>query len=126
MHLVYHVKDLNFDKPQEKVRRAATVLGHIIGPAVTGGEAVEAVMRSVYSPNLVLSGTSRPVLMRVVVAWIGQGKEKGTYIYLSAVTHQADILSCLDDVMEAWTEAKYIRFALYAQQHGESCASCDG
>ena len=66
-------------KPDARITRAAEVVTFIVGPAVVGGDAWEAILRSVIGGRT--DGTvmedREQARARVVVAWIGGGGEPG-------------------------------------------------
>jgi len=66
------------DRPDERIKRAGKVLNLFIGPAKTGGEAMEAVVRGVIGGKLggVVQDQAHSRI-RMTVAWIGEGGERG-------------------------------------------------
>ena len=97
--------------PSSDIHRAAKCLVLVIGPAEIKGEALEAVLGSLLAPRGTLKDRMNDTLARVAVAWVALSSQSGD---------TRVIASFLDTLMDEWTDQKYIRFALYAQQFSES------
>lgn len=77
-YIPYHLTPPSLEiRPEERVRRAATVLAQLLGPPVVGGEAWTAVL----SALLKKGGGGREEIQnaqrRMVVAWVGTGGAPG-------------------------------------------------
>ncbi|KAL7418396.1 telomere binding protein [Cryptotrichosporon argae] len=100
-HLCYHLRPT--DRADAQVRRAAAVLGKVVGPAEPNGEAWSAVL-----PVLVHRRTGQTsaeeTKTRVIVAWAATGGEPAAK-------------ALLDAIMDGWTDVKYIRYTVFTQQY---------
>ncbi|RXK40552.1 hypothetical protein M231_02204 [Tremella mesenterica] len=107
-HLTFHLHEaaeLEPDRPDERIARAVEVLTLIIGPPEVGGEAWEAVARTIVNKKITVKPMNdrECARIRICVSWMGQAGEKGCK-------------TLLDKVIDAWTDAKYVKFSLYSQQ----------
>jgi len=118
-HLARHIDQLDPDTPSETVKRAALVLEDIIGKATTEGEALEAVTRTVMKAKCRMSDAKVHFQLRVAAAWAESGGVAGMrWTFLTEDELTVVVKSLLDTVVDAWTDPKYIRYALYSQQFG--------
>ena len=115
---------LSPDQPEERIKRAAVVLELILGPAKSGGEAMEAVVRCTTGTKRIGSSSEdhEHSRARLIVSWIHLSEENGKICSrasrLQLIRSAAIVL--IDAVMETWTNAKNIRFSLFAEQFGLS------
>lgn len=74
-----HHELLQSDQPDERIKRATEILELIIGPAKVGGEAVEAVMRSVIRRKRFggIMEDKEHARSRIIVGWVHAGGETG-------------------------------------------------
>nr|ODN92509.1 telomere length regulation protein [Cryptococcus depauperatus CBS 7841] len=110
-HLTYHLVDssstLRPDRPDQRIKRAVQVLIAIVGEPKVGNEVWDALIKSITGDG----GSSRMHLgeyreqsrNRLIVGWIGTGGESVAKAFI-------------DTIVEAWTDAKYIKFSMYSQQ----------
>lgn len=122
-HLPYRLitePPLEPDVPDGRVRRAAVVLGQLLGKAEAGGDAWAAVVQALMGGKLRSSGseTVHQARRRMVVAWAGAGG----LTRKCAHTDIADMPAAralVDTIMDAWSDPKGIKFGLFAQQFSE-------
>ncbi|WVO18553.1 hypothetical protein L204_106272 [Cryptococcus depauperatus] len=110
-HLTYHLVDssstLRPDQSDQRINRAVQVLIAIVGEPKVGNEVWDALFKSITGDG----GSSRMHLgeyreqsrNRLIVGWIGTGGESVAKAFI-------------DTIVEAWTDAKYIKFSMYSQQ----------
>nr|XP_019010363.1 uncharacterized protein I206_04832 [Kwoniella pini CBS 10737]OCF49144.1 hypothetical protein I206_04832 [Kwoniella pini CBS 10737] len=108
-HLTFHPIDptnpLRSNKPDQRIQRCLEVFTRIVGKPKQGEEAWNAVIRSVLSgkDELTLNDNKSQARNRLIVAWIATGGENA-------------VKSFIETVIDAWTDPKYVKFALYAKQ----------
>ncbi|WVR07650.1 hypothetical protein IAU60_004692 [Kwoniella sp. DSM 27419] len=95
------------DVPDMRIVRAIEVLTAIVGQAMTGGEAWQAVLRPILSAKQGLSvsetASRQHARNRITVGWVAQ-------------TGPGSIQTLVEAILDIWTESKYVKFTLYAQQ----------
>ncbi|TYJ57904.1 hypothetical protein B9479_001259 [Cryptococcus floricola] len=106
-HLIAPALPLAPDQPDERVKRAVSVLKSILGEPQVGGEAWEAVTRSVLSGKgkggMSMDAWKEQARNRLVVGWVAEGGETAAKAFIEVV-------------VDAWTDPKYVKFSMYSQQ----------
>ncbi|WWD19666.1 hypothetical protein CI109_104128 [Kwoniella shandongensis] len=106
-HLTLQLVDglLEPDLPDQRIKRAVQVLEMMIGSPKVGSEAWAAVMRSVLGnkQSLRLSDNRQEARNRLIAGWVALGGESSAKAFIEAI-------------IEAWSDPKYVKFTLYAQQ----------
>jgi hypothetical protein len=77
LHLTQHVKDIQPDSESESPRRVAESLNLLIGSAMVGGEALEAVTRSLLGVKGRMESCQSQAIIRGVVCWVGLSDDLG-------------------------------------------------
>jgi telomere length regulation protein len=99
-------------------------LTRIIGPPEIGGEAWDAVVIAMINGkrNGSAMDEREHAMTRMAVAWVGTGGEKGEAVdAVQDLTEAVAANAFIDVIMEAWTDPKYVKFALYSQQFRAYC-----
>jgi telomere length regulation protein len=78
-HLAFKLGDGRTNQPNERIKRADTILSRIIGPPKIGGEAWDAIMRGI----VISKAPAGSVEMRIALAWISTGGETCTCLKLT-------------------------------------------
>lgn len=129
-HLVYRLPQaepagpLLPDKPDQRIICAVIVLEAIIGPAIVGDEAWDAVVNSVNNGRMdgEVRGERSHAMVRVVTGWISRRGEKGKRRSVENDVFRTDyrchvaIKAFIDIIMETWTDPKHIKYSFYAKQ----------
>lgn len=106
------------DVPDERVRRAAVVLGEFLGPASVGSDAWAALLQTLLRSA---AGEEVPkvALRRSIVAWAAGGGSSGGFDAGAWLTRPA-ARQLIDRTMDVWSDPKQIKFGLYGQLFGAS------
>ena len=80
-HLAKHVRDIAPEKPNEVAKRIGSILEMTLGPAVVGGEALEAVVRTVLNVKGRREDLRSQAILRGSVSWIGASGDQGLFIW---------------------------------------------
>lgn len=119
VHLIFAETPLRTSSPDPRIRRATEMLRSVLGSAEPGGEAWDGVLQ--YLIQRKTSSAMAPgdqVQTRIVIAWVGLSGSKGASSALArpSGTDETASRALINALMDIWTDAKAIRFALYSQQ----------
>ncbi|WRT70193.1 uncharacterized protein IL334_007187 [Kwoniella shivajii] len=109
LHLTIYLIDpsspLSTNQPDRRIKRAVDVLTRFIGPPKLNQEAWNAITRAVLTGRggLNLIDHKSQARNRLTVGWIANGDEHAAKAFI-------------ETIMDAWTDPKYVKFTLYAQQ----------
>ena len=112
-------------KPDERIKRATEVLKLIVGPAKIGGEAMEAVLRDLTNGRRTggMDQVQEHGRARVISTWMAEGGDQGEWRLSFMLILPEVIKTCIEAILDAWSDPKYIKFSLYAPQFGKSASS---
>lgn len=76
-HITLHVKALDPSIPSETARRVGEILEMLIGPAVAGGEALEAISRCILNVKGRMIDLQAQAIVRAAVCWVSLSSDQG-------------------------------------------------
>ncbi|WWC64545.1 uncharacterized protein I303_107155 [Kwoniella dejecticola CBS 10117] len=105
LHLIDPANPLLPNIPDKRIKRSVEVLTRIIGMPKQDEEAWNAVIRSVLSgkAELSLDDSQAQARNRLIAGWIASGGD-------------TNVKAFIENIIEAWTDPKYVKFALYGKQ----------
>lgn len=118
-HLISAGTPLRTSSPDPRIRQAAEMLRGVMGSAEPGGEAWDGVLQ--YLIQRKTSSAMAPgdqIQTRIIVAWVGLSgsKSASSAVARPSRTDGTASRALINALMDLWTDAKAIRFALYSQQ----------